>query len=273
MDTEILDATTGELVPVEPSQQTQIALFGTTDSKGIIAKAQAIADVLVPIVEKRKLYKEINGRKHVYVEGWTNMLAMIGVFPHVISTTKLDREDEIAYHAKVELRTLNGQTVGIGEAICSSRERNWSSRDEYAVLSMAQTRATGKASRLSFSWLLGLAGYDGTPAEEIPNEGFPQVQLPKTKPVASEPPRPIASAPSIEAEHPAVEKAQKALGGFATEKQRKMLFAKCRSAGVTEDELKAYLWEKFKIESTKDLRWQDIDTVVKWIDAYVPQDA
>jgi hypothetical protein len=190
------------------------------------------------------------------------MLAMIGVFPHVVSTTKLDREDEIAYHAKVELRTLNGQTVGIGEAICSSRERNWSARDEYAVLSMAQTRATGKASRLSFSWLLGLAGYDGTPAEEMPSETHPQVQLPKAKPIETP-----------QAEHPNVEKAQKALGGMATMKQRQMLFAKCKAKGVREDEFRAFLKEKFKIESTEDLRWQDIDTCIKWIDTFAPQDA
>jgi hypothetical protein len=32
---------------------------------------------------------------------------------------------------------------------------------------MAQTRATGKACRLAFSWIMSLAGYEPTPAEEM----------------------------------------------------------------------------------------------------------
>jgi len=35
---------------------------------------------------------------------------------------------------------------------------------------MAITRATGKAFRLSLSWIMQLAGFDPTPAEEIPHE-------------------------------------------------------------------------------------------------------
>ena len=35
---------------------------------------------------------------------------------------------------------------------------------------MAVTRATGKAYRLGFSWIIKLAGYEATPAEEIPQE-------------------------------------------------------------------------------------------------------
>ncbi|MBK8185727.1 MAG: hypothetical protein IPK63_23660 [Candidatus Competibacteraceae bacterium] len=35
---------------------------------------------------------------------------------------------------------------------------------------MAQTRATGKACRLAFSWIMSLAGYEPTPAEEMPDK-------------------------------------------------------------------------------------------------------
>ena len=33
---------------------------------------------------------------------------------------------------------------------------------------MAITRATGKAFRLNYSWIMALAGYEPTPAEEMP---------------------------------------------------------------------------------------------------------
>ena len=45
----------------------------------------------------------------------------------------------------------------------------WSTRPRYARRSMAQTRATGKACRLAFSWIMALAGYEPTPAEEMPD--------------------------------------------------------------------------------------------------------
>ena len=38
---------------------------------------------------------------------------------------------------------------------------------------MAQTRATGKACRLAFSWIMALAGYEPTPAEEMPDTRQP----------------------------------------------------------------------------------------------------
>ena len=37
---------------------------------------------------------------------------------------------------------------------------------------MAETRATGKAMRVALSWVMALAGYEATPAEEMPAEPF-----------------------------------------------------------------------------------------------------
>ena len=39
--------------------------------------------------------------------------------------------------------------------------------DEYAICSMAQTRAVGKAYRLLIGWLMKSAGYEATPLEEM----------------------------------------------------------------------------------------------------------
>jgi hypothetical protein len=46
-------------------------------------------------------------------------------------------------------------------------KQTWGSRPKYARRSMAVTRATGKAFRISFSWIMSLAGYATTPAEEM----------------------------------------------------------------------------------------------------------
>ena len=142
-------------------------IFGTADPAGIITKATAVADALMPLIEKKKLYKQIGPKKHVYVDGWNTMLAMLGIFPNLEYSRKLDLPEEIAYEAKVSLKHVSGLVVGSGQALCSSLEKNWKGKDEFQISSMAQTRATGKAARLSFSWIINLAGYETTPAEEM----------------------------------------------------------------------------------------------------------
>ena len=89
---------------------------------------------------------------------------MLGVLPREREVEKIDD----GYKAYVELvRTSDGAIIGGASAICTRDERNWSNRDDYAVRSMAVTRATGKAFRLGFSWIMKLAGYEATPAEEM----------------------------------------------------------------------------------------------------------
>ena len=61
----------------------------------------------------------------------------------------------------------NGVVISSAEASCMKAERNWSNRDEFAIKSMAQTRAAAKALRNGFGWVAELAGYSSTPAEEM----------------------------------------------------------------------------------------------------------
>lgn len=75
---------------------------------------------------------------------------------------------EIKYMAKCEVRNINsGQLVATGIAICSNFEHSKKRFDEYAILSMAQTRAIGKAYRNLLAWLMKAAGFEATPAEEM----------------------------------------------------------------------------------------------------------
>ena len=71
------------------------------------------------------------------------------------------------YRAEVNLLDKNGNKVGSGVAICTNRECGKEKFDEYAVASMAQTRAVGKAYRMKIGWLVKVAGYETTPAEEM----------------------------------------------------------------------------------------------------------
>jgi len=135
----------------------------------VIANATILAKGLADLINTRQLYKVIKDRKYVFVDGWTTLGAMLGVVPIEESVTLTEDGD---YLATVKLiRTKDGQQVGGASALCGTDEPTWMSRPRYARRSMATTRATGKAFRLSFSWIMKLAGYEPTPAEEMPVEG------------------------------------------------------------------------------------------------------
>jgi len=133
----------------------------------LVKFAAEAANALAGVIESRKLFSTISGRRYVRCEGWTTLAAMLGVTPHEIGVTEVDG----SFTATVELRRLtDGQPVSRASAECGTDEPTWKARARYARRSMALTRATAKACRLAFSWVMALSGYEVTPAEEIPDE-------------------------------------------------------------------------------------------------------
>jgi len=155
-------------LPVASNNVPAVAIFGSLDPDALIRKASDYATALAKVIEDKKLYAVIKEKKHTQVEGWTTLGAMLGVFPHVIWSKRLPEKDaDIGFEARVSIQTLDGKEIASAEMQCSTKEKNWHGRDEYAVRSMAQTRATSKAFRLGLSWIMVLAGYEATPLEEI----------------------------------------------------------------------------------------------------------
>lgn len=148
--------------------ENRVTSFYELGATGKVAYATAIAKELANIIEKQKMYSVISGKKFVTCEGWTTTLALLGIVPREKSIT---RHEDGTYEAHVELvRFDSGQVVGGASAICGADEPTWMKRPDYARRSMACTRATGKAARLAYSWVIQLAGYQPTPAEEMPDE-------------------------------------------------------------------------------------------------------
>lgn len=139
-------------------------------------------------------------RWHVNVEGWQTLATLLGLAVVPAWTRRvMDPETgkpervrypvhEITYHpkskggGKAAERTYeidgyswearvevfkDGVLIGAGEAMCSRAESKWKEADDYAVRGMAQTRATSRAIGAAARWIVTLAGYSGTPAEEM----------------------------------------------------------------------------------------------------------
>lgn len=243
-----------------PEEQKPMSLYASTEPASVVDRATSVAKSLVPIIDQQKLFVDIQGRKYVKAEGWIAMTAMLNVFPRVIYCKRLEREGEITYEARVELTNMaTGVVVGAGEAMASNAEKKPWGRDEFSVKSMAQTRAVGKAARLSFSWIMALAGYEPCAAEEMDGVQPIRPVMPQAKPKV-EAPTQQAEAP-IEFSEPPAEYKQNPEKTISP-KQQKMLFAVWMQAGFTKEDLKKHLQSAYGIEHTDKLTRKQFDEIL-----------
>jgi hypothetical protein len=140
-----------------------------------IAKSDETLDLakdLAKFIKDNKLSTQVQGKEFVNVEGWQYAGSRLGIVPIVEHVINVSTDQELKYQAKVTLYDLrHGTTVGAGFAICSNKESGKKFYQEFAIASMAQTRAVGKAYRNILAWIIRAAGYEPTPAEEMEYSG------------------------------------------------------------------------------------------------------
>jgi len=156
------------IVPPEGDDLVRLGVVYGNRPAEVVQRATEAADALAAVIKAKKLFSSIQGKEYVRVEGWTTLAAMMGCLPKEVSSV---RRDDGTYEATVELvRMSDGVTMTRASAECGMDEPVWAKRPDYARRSMAATRATSKACRLAFSWVMVLAGFQPTPAEEIPHD-------------------------------------------------------------------------------------------------------
>jgi hypothetical protein len=186
-----------------------VDLFPGATPDEVVKQATAVANALKPIVDSKQMAKRIGNRDHLQIEAWQTLGALLKVTPVCVATRRIEPEVSFtvkgrkfsgrgqqrtvteeyeyevvghSYEATVEARTLDGRTIGSATAICSREEDTWKGRDDYALLSMAQTRASSRALASVLRFVVTLAGYAATPAEEMGADPI-EVELPAwTKP-------------------------------------------------------------------------------------------
>jgi hypothetical protein len=174
LEGEIIES--GALVAVTPGRDA-LTMFG--DATLGIDRARAVANMLKGIVTEKKLAVRIGQGEHLRVEAWCACASMVGVAPVTEWTHEVRHPqsgDLEGYEARVQVvQIATGQVVGAAEAGCFFDETingraRWGER--HAVKSMAQTRATSKAIGQVLRWIPVLAGFSGTPYEEMPPGGY-----------------------------------------------------------------------------------------------------
>jgi hypothetical protein len=161
MPTVMTDATKA---PKEAPKKVKIESYDISRSDETLDLAKDLAK----FIKDNKLSTTVQGKEFVNVEGWQYAGSRLGIVPIVEHVINVSNEQEIKYQAKVMLWDLRSQhTVGAGFAVCSNKESGKKFYQEFAIMSMAQTRAIGKAYRNILAWIIRAAGYEPTPAEEM----------------------------------------------------------------------------------------------------------
>lgn len=148
-------------VAIVPTVKKDLILEG--DPEAQLAFAMKAANALM------KVAKPINiqGKEYLPFGSWQILGRFFGSTVGVEWTKKIEETGRLMGYEARAVVYRSGEIISSAEASCMKTERNWSSRDEYAVKSMAQTRACAKALRNAFGWVAEMGGYAATPFEEM----------------------------------------------------------------------------------------------------------
>lgn len=87
-----------EAIPVETESRGLLTLTGPD----MIKEASKLATELKNIIDKQILYTDINGKKHVHVDGWTTLGALIGVYPEVAELVRAEGKPIEGYLVQID---------------------------------------------------------------------------------------------------------------------------------------------------------------------------
>lgn len=168
-----------------------LALQRTPDV--VIEEARKAAKALADVIDKKPKKVVINDEIYLEYEDWQTLGRFYGVSAAAVSTRYVEFGDVVGFEATAEaLLLVNGETVRISsaEAMCLNDEWKWQDKPLFQLKSMAQTRACAKALRNVLAWVVVLAGYRPTPAEELDSvQQQPQIQAPRRNSERSDRPR------------------------------------------------------------------------------------
>ena len=131
-----------------------------------IEVATKVAASLKNVIQSQDLAVKIGQSEYVTAEGWEVLGTMLGCTPYVEEVVEIPTEHKAKFMYKATVSIRQGDTI-LSRASAMA-ERNNMQKDRPSVYSMAQTRALGKAYRMALSWIVKMADYEPTPAEEMP---------------------------------------------------------------------------------------------------------
>lgn len=169
-------------------QQTDVGIFLPPDI--VLENARTAATALVTVLSNKKKPVIMNGEQYLEFEDWQTCGQFYGYTVKTGGAVPVEVDGVKGAKASADLIDIKtGMYLGGAEAYCMRDEDHWNTRPKYEwqgkgedsrrvkvgdevvpwfqLASMAQTRAGAKALRNRLAWVVVLAGYKATPAEEM----------------------------------------------------------------------------------------------------------
>jgi hypothetical protein len=155
----------------------------------IVKRNEEVCRIVGPIV-RAKYTQVIQGRNYLTVQGAQAIASSLGYTSGTASLRHVEPTESVAGYWEATCTVLlNGVVVGSGIGSVFDDERPWNTRPQFARQMMAQTRATGRALKGVMGWAFAALDYEGSIAEEMPEEA---TRMPQEAPA----PRKALAAPS-----------------------------------------------------------------------------
>lgn len=185
----------------------------------VLTEARKAASALGDVIRGKAKPVMFNGEQYLEFEDWQTVGRFYGVAAKVVSTCPVQFGDVMGFEARAVVVRPDGAEISAADSMCLNDEPNWKQKPLFQLRSMAQTRACAKALRNVLAWVVVLAGYKPTPAEEMdgvrgfsrPTGDRPPVSQPKpaNKPAETTPTntaRGIIEAVSVKSSAPGAKK-------------------------------------------------------------------
>ena len=214
----------------------------------VLEEARKAAAALKDVIDSKKKKVTFHGETYLENEDWLTVARFYGVTSRIRDSKYLTFENGSeakvhGYEATAEAYLVStGQVLSMADSMCLSDEGNWSQKPLFQLRSMAQTRASSRVLRQVFGWVVVLAGYKPTPAEEMDTvaheNGASGIKEPQRKAEADVP------------------------SSVISEKQMGRMFSIGKQAGKSNDDIKA-IYKGMGFEHAEDITKDKYNAVVE----------
>lgn len=238
----------------------------------VLEEARQAAQALTDVISKKAKPVKFNGETYLEFEDWQTVARFYGITARARDTKFVQYDKVSGFEASADaLLVTTGQVISSADAMCLNDEPNWSKKPMFQLRSMAQTRACAKALRNVLSWVVVLAGYKPTPAEEMDGV-FHQTAKAKPKvPVAAYPPEREAGEEPLDDAigEPPPEEAPAQSDPVITDPQRRRMYAIARNAGMNDKQFEEQL-KRMGFKSSKDVTRKSYEDICTFFETWKP---
>lgn len=252
-----------------PETSTSIVSVSVANAQRVIEVATGIANELSKVIKSCNLSINLEGKKYILCEGWTTLASLLNLSVKVVDIQERREKETITMQVvrrgkggqkfvktvKVRPYTViakaqllkNGEVISEAQAECSNLEKNWCDKEDFAVKSMAQTRAIAKVCRIQLGWIVALTReFETTPAEEIVVDAE-EVETTEIEEKASQSPKPIEKTGIEE-----LEIEMKPMPKYDNEESKK-IHVLLSKLGIADEQYRKFLKDRYGVSSSKQL--------------------